>query len=142
MTSERHLNILIPVLVSFFASIFSTARCHYDTVDLDQQQRDALSAVVKEMIGFTEMPTPDVDPLGRSSTSFDSRSNDNNYDEMSGTRRPRTSSGSDRVPRYMQRLYERYQSGELFQEADTVRSIHAQQGQLYIYIYSYIYIVI
>jgi len=121
---------MIPVLASLLALIVSTARGRYHTVDLDWQQRNALRTVVKEMIGFKDVPTFDVAPLDLSSTTTDSQSiNDDNV-ELSGTRRSRASSGAHRVPRYVQRVYERYQNGEMFHGADTVRSINAQPGQL------------
>jgi hypothetical protein len=126
--------LLLLLLSSSFAALLVAAAAATDaaehrTVRLDQQQKDAMRMIIKDMIGFRKLPSSDaVLPTlsdGGSSVQFGHR----NQFGPSAAKRRRSSSGAQRIPGVMQRLYDQYQSGMKLYEADTVRNIHAQLGQ-------------
>lgn len=135
-------SLLLLLLSSSFAALLvtvaaaaATDNAEHRTVRLDQQQKDAMRMIIKDIIGFRKLPSSDaVLPTlsdGASSVQFGHR----NQRGPSAAKRLRATTAPHRVPGVMQRLYDQYQNGAKFHEADTVRNIHAQLGQFCSFIY-------
>ena len=104
---------MIAASLLFSLVVFAVAKNQHltETVDLDLEQKNALGEVMRKMIGLKAFPLSSGD-----------------RDELKQSSAATAGDVQLSVPHYMRRLYDQYQNGRMFRDADKVRSIHSKLG--------------